>query len=219
MTENRKITGIYGILPADIALDELLQKAESALAGGVRTLQLRDKKQGYKRAMKRALQLRDVCQRYQARLFINDSIRLAMDANADGVHVGRDDMQNLTRMRADLAAENANELMVGVSCKADAGFAQHVLGDGADYVSFGAIFPTRSKSDAEAIGLARLAKARQLFPQANICAIGGITLEALPAVKKAGADCAAVISALFDAENIEQQAKNMVKIWNNAPSA
>jgi len=219
MTENRKIIGIYGILPADIALDDLLQKAESALAGGVRTLQLRDKKQGYKRGLKRALQLRDVCQLYQARLFINDSIRLAVDAQADGVHVGRDDMQNLTRMRTNLAAENADELMIGVSCKADAGFAQHVLSDGADYISFGAIFPTRSKSNVEAIGLSRLAKARQLFPQANICAIGGITLEALPAVKKAGADCAAVISALFDAENIEQQAQNMVKIWNNAPSA
>ncbi len=218
MTENRGITGIYGILPADIALDELLQKAESALAGGVRTLQLRDKKQGYKRGLKRALKLRDLCHSYKARLFINDSSRLAMDSNANGVHLGRDDIQNLTRMRAEIVSGKEHKLIIGVSCKGDAGFARHVLNDGADYVSFGAVFPTTSKTDATAIGLHRLAKARQLFPQANICAIGGITLETLPAIKKAGADCVAVISALFSAPDIEAQAKKMVEIWNNAPS-
>jgi len=215
MSGGRKITGIYGILPADIPLQDLLEKAEAALSGGVQTLQLRDKKQGFKKSLKRAVLLRELTKKYAARLMINDSLPLAVESGADGVHFGREDMQSLAQMRS----ESATEMIIGISCKADGALARHVLQDGADYVSFGAIFPTRSKLDATPIGLPRLAKARQMFADANICAIGGITLEALPAVKKAGADCAAVISSLFDAQHIELQARNMVETWNNAPSA
>jgi len=220
MNDKHKITGIYGILPADIRLEDLLGKAEAALKGGVQTLQLRDKKQGFKKGLKRAVLLRELTKRYGARLIVNDSLPLAIESAADGVHFGREDMQSLAQIRSELAGE----MMIGISFKADCTLARHVLQDGADYVSFGAVFPTRSKSDAMPIGLPRLAKARQMFADANICAIGGITLEALPAVKKAGADCAAVISSLFnpslfDAQNIEIQARNMVETWNNAASA
>ncbi|MDQ6986252.1 MAG: thiamine phosphate synthase [Mariprofundaceae bacterium] len=220
MTGERKITGIYGILPADIRLEDLLEKAEAALKGGVQTLQLRDKKQGFKKGLKRAVLLRELTKKHGARLIVNDSLPLAVESAADGVHFGREDMQSLVQMRSQLATD----MIIGISCKGDGALARHVLQDGADYVSFGAVFPTRSKLDAAPIGLPRLAKARQMFADANICAIGGITLESLPAVKKAGADCAAVISSLFnpslfDAQNIEIQAQNMVETWNNAASA
>jgi len=215
MSGGRKITGIYGILPADIPLQDLLEKAEAALSGGVQTLQLRDKKQGFKKSLKRAVLLRELTKKHAARLMINDSLPLAVESGADGVHFGREDMQSLAQMRSELAAD----MMIGISCKGDGALARHVLQEGADYVSFGAVFPTRSKLDAAPIGLPRLAKARHMFADANICAIGGITLESLPAVKKAGADCAAVISSLFDAQHIELQARNMVETWNNAPSA
>jgi len=71
------------------------------------------------------------------------------------------------------------------------------------------------------IGLPRLLKARTLFPNAKICAIGGITLDNLVMIKAAGATYAAVISSLFDgtAEEIQEHATNMVTLWNNAPSA
>jgi thiamine-phosphate pyrophosphorylase len=83
-------------------------------------------------------------------------------------------------------------------------------------VSFGAVFPTISKTDATPIGLPRLAKVRQMFPEANICAIGGIAPKSLSAVKAAGADCAAVISALFGENDIESMARNMVETWEKA---
>ena len=206
---DRKLTGIYGILPADVSDTELLEKAAAAMRGGVHLLQLRDKKTGYKRSLKRARSLLELSRNFGARLFINDSLQLAVESGADGVHLGRSDVGSLIQLRSEVG----EHLLIGVSCKADAAFAKQMLKEGADYISFGAIFPTSSKTDATPIGLPRLAKARQLFPDANICAIGGITLEALPVVRQAGADCAAVISSLFGAKDIEAQARAMVAAW------
>jgi thiamine-phosphate pyrophosphorylase len=209
------IRGIYGILPDAMETVELLQKANAALAGGVKTLQLRDKNRGYKDTLKRAKELCRLVHSHDARFIVNDSLQLALDCEADGVHLGRNDMQSLASIRA----ETGSQFLIGISCQGDAAFARHVLQEGADYVSFGAIFATESKQDAVPIGLARLEKARQLFPEVNICAIGGITQEALPDVRKAGADCAAVISSLFGAGDVGQRARMMVEAWNNAPSA
>lgn len=216
MTDSsRRIKGIYGILPDGLETDRMLRLAEAALKGGVQTLQFRDKGRGYKKSLKRARALAGLTREYAARLIVNDSLQLAGESGADGVHLGRNDMQSVATMRNEVG----DGMLIGISCQADAAFAQHVLGEGADYVSFGAIFATNSKPEAAPIGLPRLAKARQIFPGANICAIGGITLEALPAVRKAGADCAAVIASLFGAEDITLQSRLMVETWNNALSA
>ncbi len=204
------LQGIYGILPGDIDPALLLEKAEAALKGGVRILQYRDKKSGFKKALKNARLLRELTTRYEAMLIINDSLQLALESEADGVHFGRDDIMSLTRLRSETPDQR---LIVGVTCRADAAFARHVLAEGADYVSFGAIWPTQSKPDVPAIGLPRLIKARQMFPEATVCAIGGITPERLPAIKAAGADCAAVISGLFAADDIEMTARQMVSCW------
>lgn len=210
-----RLAGIYGILPADLEQDDLLARTEAALKGGVRILQYRDKKQGYKNAAQRARALRALTRRYAATLIVNDSVQLAIDSEADGVHLGRSDMPNLTQLRVDIG----DTMIVGVSCQGDAAFATHALDHGADYVAFGAIFPTTSKPDARVIGLPRLAKARQMFPDRNIVAIGGITLDRLAHVRRAGADGAAVIAALFEpATGIEQRATQMVQAWDMAAS-
>jgi len=207
-----ELTGIYAILPADLDTDELLEKAEAALQGGVRILQFRDKKQGYKRQIKRAKALRHMTRDYGAQFIINDSVALACDAEADGVHLGRDDAPNLIQLRNEVG----DDFLIGITCRADAAFAQSALKDGADYVSFGAVWKTHSKPEVPEIGLNRLAKARQMFPDANLCAIGGITLDNIVQVKAAGADCAAVISGLFAAENIQTRAAQLVQLWSKA---
>jgi len=214
MPDSKRLSGIYGILPEGLDTAELLAKAEAAFAGGVKTLQLRDKGRGYKESLKRARALCKSAHEHDARFIVNDSLQLAVESAADGVHLGRDDMQSVASIRSEVG----DKLLIGISCQGDAAFARHVLSEGCDYVSFGAIFATTSKKNAVPIGLPRLAKARQLFPEANICAIGGLTLEALAAVRMAGADCAAVISSLFGAEDIETQARMMEEVWNNAPS-
>jgi len=205
-----RLSGIYAILPADLGTGELLDKAEAALKGGVRILQFRDKKQGYKRQIKRAKALRQVTRDYGARLIINDSVTLACDADADGVHLGRDDAPNLIQLRNEVG----DDFLIGITCRADAAFAKSALKDGADYVSFGAVWKTHSKSEVPEIGLNRLAKARSMFPDANLCAIGGITVDNIVQVKAAGADCAAVISGLFATDHIQTRAAQLVELWN-----
>lgn len=208
----RRLAGIYAILPSGLETAELLTKAEAALQGGVRILQFRDKKSGYNRALKRAKALRTLTRAYDSRLIVNDSLQMAQESEADGVHLGRDDLINLTRLRV----EAGHDLLVGVTCRADAALARHVLSEGADYVSFGAVWATATKPEVPAIGLPRLAKARQMFPDANICAIGGINRDNVAMVKAAGADCAALISALFSAEDIVAEARMLVAIWDQA---
>jgi len=207
-----KISGVYGILPADLDSELLLSKAESALKGGLKTLQFRDKKSGYKRALKRALALRELSQHYDARFIINDSIQLAQEADADGVHLGRDDVADLASIRNEIG----QNMCIGITCRADAVFAKLALDCGADYVSFGAVFGSRTKPEVPVLGLPRLNKARQMFPAANICAIGGITLDNVASVKHAGATSAAVISGLFEADDIEARAGELIEIWNKA---
>jgi len=206
----KKLAGVYAILPADLDTDDLLAKAQAALKGGVRILQFRDKKQGYKRQIKRAKALRQVTRDYGACLIINDSVALACDAEADGVHLGRDDAPNLIQLRNEVG----DDFLIGITCRADAAFAKSALKDGADYVSFGAVWKTHSKPEVPEIGLNRLAKARQMFPDGNLCAIGGITVHNIAQVKAVGADCAAVISGLFAVDNIQVRASELVEIWN-----
>ena len=209
---DKKLSGIYGILPADLETDDLLNKAGAALKGGVRILQFRDKKQGYKRALQRARDLRQLTLDYEATFIVNDSIQLAVDCAADGVHLGRDD-EALAKERL---SEIGRSMLVGITCRADATLAKSVLDSGVDYVAFGAIWKTESKPEVPEIGLNRLAKARQMFPDANICAIGGISADNIAAVKTAGADCAALISGLFAAQDIELQAGKLVEAWSLA---
>ncbi len=206
------VSGIYGILPADLEMSDLLNRAEAALKGGVKTLQFRDKKQGFRGVLKRGKALKALTARYDAKLIVNDSIQLAHEIEADGVHLGRGDIEELTLIR-----QNAGEgLILGVTCRADATFASHAIESGVDYLSFGAVFPTTTKPEVPTIGLPRLQKAREMFPDANIVAIGGIRLEAIAAVKSTGVDCAAVISGLFATDDIETTARAMVDAWERA---
>ncbi len=206
------ISGIYGILPADLEMSDLLNRAEAALKGGVQILQFRDKKQGFRGVLKRGKALRALTARYDAKLIVNDSIQLAHEIEADGVHLGRGDIEELTLIR-----QNAGEgLILGITCRADATFAKHAIESGADYLSFGAVFPTTTKPEVPTIGLPRLQKAREMFPDANVVAIGGIRLEAITAVKSTGVDSIAVISALFATDEIESTARAMVDAWARA---
>ncbi|MDQ6975554.1 MAG: thiamine phosphate synthase [Mariprofundaceae bacterium] len=210
MIKNRScIHGIYGILPSGLATDTLLKQAEEAMRGGVLVLQYRDKTRAFKRARKQCLALRALCHHYHCALIINDSVQLAKDCDADGVHLGREDISNLAQTRNEIGGK----LCMGITCRGDAALAQHALACGADYISFGAIFATTSKKNVPVIGLARLQKARSLFPDASICAIGGINVDTILPTRMCGADAVAVISSLFSSTNIEQQARTMVAAW------
>ena len=209
------LTGIYGILPSALATEELLAKAEAALQGGLPILQFRDTQSGFKNSLKRARLLSGLCATYGATFIINDSLQMALESGAQGVHMGREDVGDISTIRNGVP----DDFIVGITCRADAYFSKSALQYGANYVSFGAVFPSKTKSDVPVIGLPRLEKAKAMFPEAKVCAIGGINMDNLNDVKATGAEMAAVISSLFvgDEASIKQTAEWMVKTWATNP--
>jgi thiamine-phosphate diphosphorylase len=160
-----------------------------ALAAGVRVVQLRDKPAMGGALLREAQALTALCHQHGALLIVNDRADVAVAAGADGVHVGQDDLP--------LAAARhvvGDDLLVGVS----ASFVDEVVAAeraGADYVGFGAMFPTPTKENAEYAGPALLAEARRRT-RLPLVAIGGITVENAGQVMAAGPDLLAVVSAV-----------------------
>lgn len=203
------IKGLYAVTPdiADTAL--LLRKVEAALAGGARQLQYRNKAADAALRLAQAGALRDLCRRYAATLVINDHVELAAATAAGGVHVGREDSA-VAKARAELGPDK----IIGVSCYDDFTRAATAVAEGADYVAFGSFFASLTKPGATRVPLALLGQARRRFG-VPLVAIGGINLENAGAVIAAGADAVAVISALFDADDIAAAAREFCNLFTN----
>ena len=181
---------LYVILDREVArgraLPELL---DAVLAGGCRLVQLRDKTLPMAELLPLARELQARCRAAGARFIVNDRADLALAADADGLHVGQDD----------LPAPAARRLLrpsmtLGVSTH-DEPQARQALADGADYVAVGSMFPTGSKVSFQLVGPALLRRVRPLIP-VPLVAIGGITETNIGEVIRAGADAVAVISAV-----------------------
>lgn len=175
------------VLQARYTHDDL---ARMAVAGGADTVQYRQKTGHTRDMVETARAMRDICSRSGVPLIVNDRVDVAIAAEADGVHLGQDDLP-VTLARSLLGAGR----IIGVSA-GNLDEARRGIADGADYVGFGPIFHTGSKSDAgEAQGLERLADfARAL--QAPVIAIGGIGAGNAAGVVRSGAHGVAVISAV-----------------------
>jgi thiamine-phosphate diphosphorylase len=206
-----ELAGVYAILDAAATPDpERLLAA--LLAGGVRLVQYRAKR-GVDRKLVRALHAQT--QRAGALLLVNDDLAAALDA--DGLHVGQEDLADLEasgidgqRLRAALAGK-----VLGVSCGLPAE-ARDAFADGADYVGTGPFKTTRSKADAgDAIGVTGLAAVVAASPL-PVAAIGGIELEDLETLVRAGATMAAVLSAFSTAPDPEARARAFVARWARA---
>ncbi len=177
-----------------------LHNIEAALRGGARLLQYRDKREDAPRRFTEARALLGIAERHGAALIINDDLELALAVGAHGVHVGRDDVSlAAARERLGPAA------IIGVSCYAQLDCARQAERAGADYVAFGSFFPSPTKPLAARAGVDLLRAWRT--HATPVCAIGGITLENAPELTGAGADLLAVISALWDAADIERTAR------------
>jgi thiamine-phosphate pyrophosphorylase len=187
-----RIRGLYAVTPERPVDADLLARVDAALAAGVAVLQYRDK--SGERAARRhgAAALRDLCARHGALFVVNDDAALAAEVEADGVHVGRED-------GGVAAARDAvgPDRLVGVSCYASLALAREAAAQGADYVAFGSVFPSRTKPHAPPAPLELFAVARRELALPCV-AIGGIDAGNLARVAAAGADAAAIVSAVFD---------------------
>jgi thiamine-phosphate pyrophosphorylase len=201
--------GLYVITDSALIPDnQFSQRVAAALRGGARIVQYRDKRDLPAMRLKLATEMVYLCREHGALSIINDDVELALHVDADGVHIGKDDAA-LTHARTRLG----QGAIIGVSCYNRLDLALEAEKRGADYVAFGAFFPSPTKPDAipASLGLLREAKEKLNIP---ICAIGGITLENGHTLVEAGADMLAVISAVFAAPDSEAAARQLVSLFD-----
>lgn len=190
------ISGLYPIVDtAYVASVDMPKVAAAIIRGGAKVLQLRAK--GLAAAdTGAAAALRELTQRLGVTLIINDRVDIALSCGADGVHIGQGDA-SLAEARRMLGPS----AIIGVSTHNIAEALQAAEG-GADYISFGPIFPTRTKKDADAPkGIGALEDIRKVV-DIPITAIGGITEANISGVLSTGADAAAMISEILLADDI-----------------
>lgn len=197
-----KLAGLYAITDAQLISEKNFDRAiESALQGGAKIIQYRDKSSDQKKRLRQASVLKKLCDQYHALCIINDDIELAKKVDADGVHLGKHDaaLANARRVLGDTA-------ILGVSCYNYLSLAHKAEKNTASYVAFGAIFPSPTKPDAPCTGLDIIRQAKQEL-SIPVCSIGGITGENIRQVIQHGSDMTAVISGIFAADDIEDSAR------------
>lgn len=183
--------------------------ARAAVEGGASVVQLRDKTATTRQLLEWAQTIRQLTWRTATLFLVNDCVDIALAVDADGVHVGDDDLPVPVARRLLGAGK-----IIGRSV-ANEQEALQALAEGADYVSIGSVFRTTTKPDAgEPVGLSMVRRVRQVLPpDYPLVAIGGITLQNAPLVWEAGADAVAVISAIANAENPLETVQQFVALW------
>lgn len=200
------LRGLYAITDGPRA--DLLEVCAAALEGGAALLQYRDKTDDHTRRFAEAQALQALCVRHRVPLIVNDDVELAARVGAAGVHLGEHD-DALAQARTRLGAH----AIIGVSCYDSLERARALAEAGADYLAFGAFFPSPTKPNA------RRATPRLLHDSAALglprVAIGGITHDNAQPLIDAGADALAVISALFGARDVRAAARRFADLFQS----
>ena len=175
----------------------LYEQVQETLEGGSTFIQLREKKLDYDSFLAEANEIKRLCAKYGVPFVINDNVQVAVDCDADGVHVGQRDME-----AGDVRQKIGPDKILGVSAQT---VEQAKLAEerGADYLGVGAVFPTGSKDDADEVSHETL---KEICDAVSIpvVAIGGITYDNIPELAGSGICGISVISAIFAADDIRQ---------------
>ena len=183
----------------------LYDVVRESLEGGVTFLQLREKDLDDENFYKEAVRLQEMAREYGVPFVVNDNVDIAVRMDADGVHVGQDDME-----AGDVRALIGPDKILGVSAQT---VEQAVLAEkrGADYLGVGAVFPTGSKDDAVEVSHETL-KAICEAVSIPVVAIGGITVNNTPELAGSGICGIAVISAIYGQKDIYQATVSLKKV-------
>lgn len=195
-----QISGLYAVTPDEELTESLLEKVRLAISGGAKIVQYRNKGENEVTKLWQASALASMTKSHDVTFIVNDSVALARSANADGVHLGKGDVDIATARKA------LPNKLIGVSCYNDIDLAVAAEKAGADYVAFGAAFTSTTKPDAvyAALDLYKAAKQTLSIP---VVAIGGITITNAHTLVQAGVDAIAMISGLFDTPDIRTTAE------------
>jgi thiamine-phosphate pyrophosphorylase len=196
-----QILGLYAITPQAADTASLLAMTQQALAGGARLVQYRSKTDDAALRLEQARSLARLCADFDVPFIINDYPDLALEVDADGVHLGKGDVP-ITEARRKLGPGK----IIGISCYERLEHAVEAERQGADYVAFGAFFASVTKPDAVSAPPDLLHYAKQKL-RLSIVAIGGIIPENAGELIRQGADAVAVSNALFNARDIRSAAE------------
>lgn len=207
-----KISGLYVILDTGVLRGRShAEAAKQVIQAGVKTIQLRDKTLKKKSLLPVAREIQALCKQNNVLFIMNDYLDITLAADADGLHIGQDD----------LPAEVARRLLprdkiLGVSAST---VEQAVAAEaaGADYIGVGCVYPTSSKDDIVLVGVDRVRQIKRAV-KIPVAAIGGIDGSNINEVIKTGADSVCVISAVLDKPNIASAARDMIEKINKSPS-
>ena len=182
--------------------ETLYSQVEKTLEGGTTFVQLREKELDEAHFLEEAKKIKELCDRYHVPFVINDNVDIALEIDADGVHVGQSDME-----AGDVRAKLGPDKIIGVSTQT---VEQAILAEkhGADYLGVGAVFPTTSKDDAAEVSYDTL-KAICEAVSIPVVAIGGITQENVVKLTGSGIDGVAVISAIYAQKDIKKAAADL----------
>jgi thiamine-phosphate pyrophosphorylase len=196
--------GYYFITDEKLSKKGNLSDVKNAIKAGVKIIQFRKKQGETKELFNEALKIKKICK--NATFIVNDRIDIALAVNADGVHLGQND----------LPLKNARKLMkkkiIGVTVH-NIKEAIQAEKDGANYLGVSPIYKTTTKQDAGKPKGIKLIKKIKKVSSLPLVAIGGINLENAEEVIKAGADCICAISAVVTKENIKEEIKKFQELW------
>lgn len=180
----------------------LYEQVESALRGGATCIQLREKELDEEAFLSEAKEIAALCRRYGVPFLVNDNVDIAVRCGADGVHVGQEDMAAL-----DVRRKVGDGMMIGVSAHS-VEEALEAVRNGADYLGVGAVFSTSTKADVQELSRETL---RDICVAVDIpvVAIGGISKNNMMQLFGSGVDGVALVSAIFAAEDIEQECRKL----------
>ena len=211
---NPAIRGLYAITPDLADTGRLCRMVQASIIGGAGIVQYRNKTADPVLRIAQAKALLEICREQGAKLIINDHIKLCLALDADGVHVGSYDLREEGAKTLAAVRERMGDKIVGVSCYNRVSLAQQAALQGADYVAFGACFPSGTKPDAVKAELSLFKEAADLI-DIPLVGIGGITLDNAASVIEAGADAVAVINALWTSDDIEQTARQFSALFTD----
>jgi len=202
------ITGVYLVTDQD---DNLVERVRTALRGGVSALQYRAKNKERSQCLSEAAELQQICRDFGVTFIVNDDMQLAKELDADGIHLGQDD-GSVAEARTLLGPEK----IIGKSTH-DLNEALQAEEEGADYIGFGSMYPTNSKTVSHLPGTAGLSEIRDRI-KLPIVAIGGITSSNACRVIDAGADAVAVISSVLSSPRPDVAVMELKLLFNRQRS-
>ncbi|MCH9813854.1 MAG: thiamine phosphate synthase [Epsilonproteobacteria bacterium] len=195
------LRGLYVITDETLTpFETMVEQVSAAISGGATIVQFRYKGEINEDILITLRQLQQECREHNILFIINDHQKLAKEIDADGLHVGEEDIEDLVALRESFIGK-----VLGVSCYGDVSRAKQAEAIGVDYVAFGSFFhsPTKPHSNIVPLDIIKEAKEKLLVP---VCVIGGITVDNANILIDQGADMISVISGLWESKDIKETA-------------